>query len=147
VRAIGLVAGIAFGLVLGWARLTDYDVIHKMLLWQEPDVFLLMGSAMATGFVGLRILKRLGARTVVGAQAVSWRLERPSWKHVGGSVVFGIGWSLACACPGPVLAQLGRGQLSGLYTSLGLLGGVQIGGWVLERRRERALSGTSAAVL
>ena len=134
---VGLLAGVAFGFVLGWVRLSDYDVIHKMLLWQEPDVFLLMGSAMATGFIGLRLLRRLGVRTVVGTQPVSWRPERPEWKHVAGSVVFGIGWSLACTCPGPALTQVGRGQLGGLFTSLGLLAGVEVGGRVLEWRARR----------
>jgi hypothetical protein len=148
VRWIGLVAGVAFGFVLGWARLTDYDVIHKMLLWQEPDVFLLMGSAMATGFVGLRVLRRFGARTVAGAQPVNWRVERPEWKHVAGSVAFGIGWSIACTCPGPALAQVGRGQLAGLFTSLGLLVGVDLGGRIIEwRRRRQEPSGAASAVL
>ena len=149
-KAAGLLAGVLFGFVLGWAQLTNYDVIHKMLLWQEPDVFLLMGSAMATGFVGLRLLRRLGVRTVVGGQPVSWRVERPSWKHVGGSIAFGVGWSLACTCPGPALAQLGRGQLSGLFVSLGLLGGVEVGGRFLEwraRRQESASPAGSAAVM
>jgi uncharacterized membrane protein YedE/YeeE len=150
VRAAGLLGGVLFGFVLGWAHLTDYDVIHKMLLWQEPDVFLLMGSAMATGFVGLRLLRRFGVRTVAGAQPVAWRLERPSLTIVLGSAVFGVGWSLACTCPGPALAQVGRGQLSGLFTSLGLMLGVLAGERLLEwwaRRRETAAPSASAAVM
>jgi hypothetical protein len=146
-KFVGLLAGIAFGFVLGWARLTDYDVIHKMLLWQEPDVFLLMGSAMVTGFIGLRLLRHFAARTAVGGQPVDWRVERPSFKHVAGSVLFGIGWSLACTCPGPALAQVGRGQLTGLFTSLGLLGGVEIGGRILAWRRRENAPAASAAVM
>jgi uncharacterized protein len=150
VKAAALFGGVLFGFVLGWAQLSDYDVIHKMLLWQEPDVFLLMGSAMATGFIGLRLLRRFGARTVVGAQPVAWRLERPSLTIVAGSALFGVGWSLACTCPGPALTQIGRGQLTGLFTSVGLLLGVVAGERLLEwraRRREASAPAGSAAVM
>jgi hypothetical protein len=46
-NAIGLLFGVAFAYVLGWARLTDYDVMRNMLLPREPDVFLIMISVAA----------------------------------------------------------------------------------------------------
>ena len=46
-RAAALLFGVGFGFVLGWSRLTEYDVIHEMLLLHEFDVFLMMGAAVA----------------------------------------------------------------------------------------------------
>ncbi|HUH91714.1 MAG TPA: hypothetical protein VL742_01045 [Casimicrobiaceae bacterium] len=56
-NAVGLLFGIGFGFVLGWSRLTDYDVIHDMLLLRSFDVFLIMGAAVATAAVGARLLR------------------------------------------------------------------------------------------
>ncbi|HTK28071.1 MAG TPA: DUF6691 family protein [Vicinamibacterales bacterium] len=110
------VVGAAFGFVLGWARVTDHDVIRNMLLLREPDVFLIMMSAIATAALGVRALRALKARAIVDDSPVNWKVEPPAKRHIGGSVLFGLGWSIAATCPGPVAAQLGRGQFAGLWT-------------------------------
>jgi len=123
---IGLTVGIAFGFLLGWARLTDYDVIRDMLLLRHADVFLLMMSAMLTAAIGVRLLRALNVRSVLDRAPIAWTTQSPRRQHVIGGVVFGIGWSLAGTCPGPVAAQLGRGQIAALFTIIGLLSGIQI---------------------
>jgi uncharacterized membrane protein YedE/YeeE len=132
--------------MLGWARLTDYDVIQNMLLFREPDLFLMMGAAMATAAVGARLLRRLGARSLLGAP-VAWTLTRPSPNHVYGSLLFGVGWGIAGTCPGPVAAQLGRGQASALFTVAGVLAGVALFGYAKARseRGHRAQPGPAVA--
>lgn len=132
-RFVGVVFGALFGFVLGWARLTEYDTIRNMLLLREPDVFLLMGSAIATAAVGVRLLRRIGARAVLDGSPVAWTTERPSREHVLGSALFGLGWSIACTCPGPIAAQIGRGQVVGIFTALGLVGGIALHDALLRR--------------
>ena len=121
-----VLGGIGFGFVLGWARLTDPDVIYNMLRLREPDVFLLMGSAIATGAVGVRLLRRAGARTLIGGEPVSWKTLPVTRDHVVGSMLFGLGWSVACTCPGPIAAMIGRGQWAGLFTAFGLFAGIAL---------------------
>jgi len=118
--------GAAFGFVLGWARLAEPEVIYAMLRFREPDVYLLMGSAIATAAIGSGLLRRGGARTLVGGTPVSWRTFAPTRDHVMGSAVFGLGWSLSCTCPGPVAVQISRGEASGLFTAAGMLIGIAI---------------------
>ena len=89
-KAAGFVVGVGFGFVLGWARLTDYDVIHRMLLLREVDVFLMMGAAMATAAIAARLLRMLGARTVVGGAPVAWSVTSPTRDHIIGSLIFGL---------------------------------------------------------
>jgi uncharacterized protein len=139
-RAVGLLFGLAFGFVLGWARLTDYDVIRNMLLLREPDVFLLMMSAIATAAIGARALRLFNVKTVLDRTPIAWTVEAPRARHVAGSVVFGVGWSVAATCPGPVAAQVGRGQFAGLFTMAGLLVGIAICDRVRGRRRSAARS-------
>ena len=97
----------AFTNYLAWAQLTDPNVIQRMLLLRELDVFLLMGSTMAVAFVGARILRRAGASSLISAERITWSTTRPTRDHVAGSVIFGVGWSVASTCPGPMAAQLG----------------------------------------
>lgn len=132
-----LVAGIAFGFVLAWARLTDYDVIHRMLRLEEYDVFLLMGSTMVIGMLGLRLLRAFGARTFATGERVAWTVSKPTRAVVFGSIVFGIGWSIAGTCPGPAVVQIGRGQLAGLFTGAGIFVGVLLAGWFRASRSTR----------
>ena len=149
IRTVGFVFGVAFGFVLGWARLTDYDVIRDMLLLRHADVFLLMMSAMATAAIGVRVLRSLRVRTVLDQAPIAWTTQSPRRQHIVGGVVFGIGWSIAGTCPGPVAAQLGRGQLASVFTIAGVLMGVlavdrvRVGSGSLVRR---ALSRESATI-
>jgi uncharacterized membrane protein YedE/YeeE len=137
-NAVGLIFGTAFGFVLGWARLTDYDVIHDMLMLREPDVFLIMGSAIATAAVGVRVLRAFRVRSIVDGTPVKWAVDTPRPKHLWGSALFGVGWSVAATCPGPVAAQVGRGQFAGLFTIAGLLAGIVVCDRVRARRRRAA---------
>jgi uncharacterized membrane protein YedE/YeeE len=133
-KAVGFTIGAAFGFIVGWARLTDYDVIRDMLLLRHPDVFLVMMSAMVTAAIGARLLRALHVRSVLDARPIAWTTQPPQRKHVVGSVLFGIGWSLAGTCPGPVAAQLGRGQLAALFTIGGLLTGIFVHDRIRVRR-------------
>jgi uncharacterized membrane protein YedE/YeeE len=133
----GLLFGVVGGFVFAWARLTDPGVIRDMLLLREADVFLLMGSAVAVAAVGVRLLRAIGARALVTGEAIAWSVERPSMRHLVGSVIFGAGWSLSGTCPGPAAAMLGQGRLAGAVVAGGLLAGVALQGALAERRRAR----------
>ena len=71
-------------------------------------------------------------------EPIAWTLERPQSRHVVGSMVFGVGWSLAGTCPGPVAVMIGQGRLTGLVVVAGLLAGVSLQGGLAKRRAGRA---------
>jgi len=133
-KVVALLFGMAFGFVLSWAQVSDPMVIRKMLLLQEPDVFLLMGSAIAVAALGLWILKRVNALALVTRERVAWTLAKPARRHVVGSVVFGTGWALAGTCPGPMAAMIGQGRLGGLFVAIGVLAGAALQGMAARRR-------------
>lgn len=123
---LALLFGTAFGFVLAWARVTDPAVIGRMLLLQEADVFLLMGTAIAVAAIGVRLLRRSGARAMVTGEPVAWTMLSPSRRHVAGSAIFGLGWSLAGTCPGPMAAMIGEGRLGGLFVAAGVIAGIAL---------------------
>ena len=71
---------------------------------------------------------------------------RPTRQHLAGSLPFGIGWAFSGTCPGPVAAQLGRGQLVALFTVAGIFAGVAVFGY-LKRRRDSAAASPAKAEL
>jgi uncharacterized protein len=125
-KAIGVLGGVVFGFTLAWAHLTDPHVIRDMLLLNEPHVFLIMGSAVAIAAIGARVLKLSSARCLVTGEPVDWSVEQPRTRHVAGSMLFAVGWTVAGTCPGPVAAMIGEGRLAGLPVAVGLLAGVAV---------------------
>jgi uncharacterized protein len=118
--------GVVFGVLLSWSQLTNPNVIRNALQLEDPYMYLLMASGVAVGFVGVRLLRRFRARAVLTGEPVSWSTVRPERRHVVGSVLFGLGWAISDACPGPIVAQVGQGFGWALVTAAGVVGGVLI---------------------
>lgn len=123
-KAVGLAFGTLFGIWLSWVGFTQYDVIMDALLLRDWYLWATFFSAVATGFVCLRILRAAKTKTIVGGADIAWPTQKLSRDHVVGSVIFGIGWGIAGTCPGPVVAQLGRGQWAGIFTGAGIFIGI-----------------------
>ena len=126
IRAAAATIGVVFGFTLAWSGLSDPDVIRRGLLFEEAYLFLLFFAAMATATAGVRLLRLLGARALVTREHVTWETSRPARRHVVGSAVFGVGWAIAAACPGPIAAQLGQGVVWSLATIAGVAIGIKI---------------------
>jgi uncharacterized membrane protein YedE/YeeE len=123
-RVAGLVIGSVFGVALSWTGMASPEVIRGALLFEDPYLFLMFGSAVATAFVGLRVLRALRARALLTGDEVEWSVDKPRRRNVSGSVLFGVGWALSGACPGPVATQLGQGVAWSLFTIAGIVIGI-----------------------
>lgn len=125
-RAAALLFGTAFGFWLAWTHMTDFDQIVGALLFHRAYLWLMFATGVATTVVGLRVLRWTGTSTLVGREPIRWPTVLPQRRHVVGSALFGGGWALAGACPGPIAAQLGLGRLSSLLTLVGLFAGISL---------------------
>lgn len=125
-RAVAAVFGAGFGFVLAWAQLTDPERIRQMLLLEDAHYYLMMATAFAVGTLGTRLLRARRARTLVTGEPVSVETSPVERRHVTGSVLFGLGWAVTNACPGPIAAQLGQGLWWGLLTLAGFLAGARL---------------------
>ena len=132
-RLAGLLVGVVFGVVLCWSGMSDPDVIRGALLFEQSYLFLFFASAVLVATVGTRLIR--GRRSLLTRERIDWRSTPVERRHIAGSVLFGTGWALADACPGPIATQLGQGIVWSLFT----LAGVVVGIWVFLRRRPAAI--------
>lgn len=121
-RLAALALGLVVGFTFAWARMTDPATFRAMLSLESPRIYLLMGAAVAVAFVGARLLR--GRRALLTGEPIGWHLARPTRNHVLGSVLFGIGWGISEACPGPTAAQLGAGRVLAVAVAAGVVVGV-----------------------
>jgi uncharacterized membrane protein YedE/YeeE len=133
VRLAGLLVGLVFGVVLSWSGMSDPDVIRGALLFEESYLFLFFASAVLVATVGVRLLR--GRRSLLTRERIDWRSTPVQRRHIAGSVLFGTGWALADACPGPIATQLGQGVVWSLFTLAGVVAGI----WVFLRRQPSAI--------
>lgn len=135
--AVGLIFGI--GLII--AGMTDPSKIIGFLNlagpW-DPSLALVMGGAVAVGFLAFAFARRRTRAFLGGAMHLptARRIDR---RLVLGSVVFGIGWGLAGYCPGPAVVSVGMGQDKAIVFVLAMLAGMGIYE-LIERFRERRAS-------
>lgn len=132
---IGL--GALFGFFLSRAGATTYDFYPKLFLFRDLQLLWVIVTAAGVGFVGNQIYKALKAKTLISRQVASY--TRKPWKKglVPGSLIFGLGWGLAGACPGTALAMLGEGKLGTLFTILGFFIGTYVHGYILNKKMKR----------
>jgi uncharacterized membrane protein YedE/YeeE len=120
----GALIGIVFGVTLSWSGMTSPVVIREALLFQQSYLFLFMASAVGTAAAGLWLLRQRERRALLVPATLSWARERIERRHIVGSVIFGVGWGLADACPGPIATQVGQGIAWGAITLAGVTVGV-----------------------
>ena len=138
----GGLIGVVFGATLSWSGMTSPEVIRHALLFQQSYLFLFFASAVATATLGLWLLKRRERHALLVNAKLSWPRDRIERRHIVGSLIFGLGWGIADACPGPIATQVGQGIGWGVIT----LAGVTVGVYAFLRRGSRETEPEAAPV-
>ena len=121
---VALVLGVPFGFMLAWSGMADPDVIRGALLLEDWYLYKMFAAAVAVGALGSFALRRLSARSLLDGEPIRLDSGPPERRHVSGSVVFGLGWAVTAACPGPVAAQAASGLWWSAFTILGIALGI-----------------------
>jgi uncharacterized membrane protein YedE/YeeE len=125
-RIAGAIVGVIFGLTLCWSGMSDPAVIREALLFGDGYLYLMFASALVVAVGGQRLLRRAQPRALLTDEPLTCPRERPGRRHIVGSVVFGLGWGIADACPGPIATQVGQGIPWALFTMAGVVAGVYL---------------------
>jgi len=127
-----LFAGLLFGIVLVKSEVISWFRIQEMFRLQSFHMYGIIGSAIIVGMISVMIIKRFNIKTLTG-DAVVIPDKKFNWGNVYGGLIFGLGWAITGACPGPLFAQIGSGFL---VTSVTLLSAI-LGTWVYGLLREK----------
>ena len=119
-----LALGAVFGFVLSRSGAADYDFIQGMFLFERFQLYGIIGTAVVLSAPGLWLIQRRG-RTALGHRiAVDVKpLHRGT---ILGGLLFGVGWSMAGMCPGPILVNIGEGKIYALAALAGALAGAAL---------------------
>jgi uncharacterized membrane protein YedE/YeeE len=129
--ALYLALGVVFGFILSRSGAADYNYIQAMFLFEDVQLYGIMATAIVVTAPGVWLIKRRG-RTLFGRR-VEIELKALHRGNIGGGVLFGIGWSLAGMCPGPILVNIGEGKVYAIATLLGALTGAGAFGAMYQR--------------
>jgi uncharacterized membrane protein YedE/YeeE len=117
-----LIVGIFFGIVFVKAEIVSWFRIQEMFRLDSFHMYGVIGSAVLVGLVSLQIIKRFNIKTVSGEE-VSIPPKTFNKGQVYGGFLFGLGWAITGACPGPLFAQIGSGFLVVIVTLLSAIAG------------------------
>ena len=126
---IGL--GTVFGFALSRSGAADYNFIQGMFLFEEFQLYGIIGTAVVLTAPSLWLLQRYGERLTGRPIAI---MRKPLHRgNVAGGLLFGVGWSITGMCPGPILVNIGEGKVYAIAALAGALVGAAAFGTLYPR--------------
>lgn len=127
-----LIVGILFGIVFVKSEVVSWFRIQEMFRLQSFHMFGIIGSAVAVGIISIFLIKKFNIKTIYG-EPIEISPKEFNKGQIYGGLVFGFGWAITGACPGPLFAQIGTGATVIVVTLLSAI----VGTWVYGLLRER----------
>jgi uncharacterized protein len=126
-----LLLGIAFGVVLTRSEVVSWFRIQEMFRFQSFRMYGIIGSAVATAALSVAIIQWAGLRSASGEKiSIPRKSLGTGIQYALGGTIFGVGWALTGACPGPLFALIGDGVPVMLVAVLSALLGTWAYGWM-----------------
>lgn len=127
-----LIVGIAFGIVFVKAEIISWFRIQEMFRFQSFHMYGIIGSAIAVGVISVWLIRKFNIKTIYGEEIM---IHKKSFSkgQVYGGLLFGLGWAITGACPGPLFAQIGAGATVISVTLLSAIAGTWFYGYIREK--------------
>lgn len=120
-----LLVGILFGIVFVKAEIISWFRIQEMFRLQSFHMYGVIGSAVLTGMISVWLIKNFKIKTLDG-EPITIAPKKFNKGQIYGGLIFGSGWAITGACPGPLFAQIGTGAFAVIITLLSAI----LGTWV-----------------
>ena len=127
-----LLVGLAFGIVFVKAEIISWFRIQEMFRLQSFHMYGVIGGAVVTGMISVWLIKKFNIKTIYG-EVIEFHPKTFNKGQVYGGLLFGLGWAITGACPGPLFAQIGTGATVIAVTLLSAIGGTWVYGYFRER--------------
>jgi len=126
-----LVAGILFGIILVKSEVISWFRIQEMFRLQSFHMYGVIGSAVVVGIISVWVIKKFKVKTIYG-EPIEFIPKKFHKGNIYGGLLFGFGWAITGACPGPLFAQIGTGITVTIVTLLSAV----VGTWVYGKFRD-----------
>jgi uncharacterized protein len=118
-----ILTGVVFGIIMTKSEAVSWYRIQEMFRFRSFRMYGIIGSAVITGIFLVAFIKTYRFRDLKG-QPIEFHAKDKRWKrYLAGGSIFGIGWALTGACPGPIFVLLGQGYLVMIMVIAGALAG------------------------
>ncbi|HEU4858178.1 MAG TPA: DUF6691 family protein [Chitinophagaceae bacterium] len=126
------IAGILFGIILVKSEVISWFRIQEMFRLQSFHMYGVIGSAIMVGIISVFIIKKFKIRSIDG-EAIRLDPKKFNKGQIYGGLLFGFGWALTGACPGPLFAQIGTGATVIIVTLFSAIAGTWVYGYAREK--------------
>jgi uncharacterized protein len=127
-----LVVGVGFGIVFVKAEIISWFRIQEMFRLQSFHMYGVIGSAVVVGIISVWLIKKFKVKTIYGEQ-IEFHPKTFNKGQVYGGLLFGLGWAITGACPGPLFATIGTGATVIAVTLLSAIAGTWVYGYFREK--------------
>jgi uncharacterized membrane protein YedE/YeeE len=127
-----LIVGILFGIIFVKSEVISWFRIQEMFRFQSFHMYGIIGSAIVVGVISVFLIKKFNIKTIYG-EAIKINPKEFNKGQIYGGLIFGFGWAMTGACPGPLFAQIGTGSLVIIVTILSAIAGTWVYGYFRER--------------
>lgn len=127
-----LAVGIVFGVVFVKAEIISWFRIQEMFRLQSFHMYGVIGTAVVVGAISVFLIKKFKVKTIHGEE-ITFTDKKFNKGQIYGGLIFGLGWAVTGACPGPLFAQLGTGVLAISVVILSSIAGT----WVYGKFRDK----------
>lgn len=127
-----LITGILFGIILVKAEIISWFRIQEMFRLQSFHMYGVIGSAVIVGIISVFIIKKFNIKTIDG-EKIEFNPKSFNKGQIFGGLLFGLGWAITGACPGPIFAQIGTGASVVIVTLLSAISGTWTYGYFRDK--------------
>jgi uncharacterized protein len=127
-----LLVGLIFGIIFVKAEIISWFRIQEMFRLQSFHMYGVIGSAVVVGMIAVWLIKKFSIKTING-EPIEFHPKKFSKGQVYGGLLFGLGWAITGACPGPLYAQIGTGTTVIIVTLLSAVAGTWVYGYLREK--------------
>jgi len=127
-----LVVGVIFGVVFVKSEVVSWFRIQEMFRLQSFHMYGVIGSAVVVGMISVWLIKKFKIKTIYG-ETIEFHPKTFNKGQIYGGLLFGLGWAITGACPGPLFAQIGTGATVIVVTLLSAIAGTWVYGLLRDK--------------
>lgn len=128
-----ILTGVFFGIVMAKSEAISWYRIQEMFRFQSFHMYGIIGTAVVIGAIVVFLIKKFKTKDL-NHEPITFQDKDKSWKkYLIGGTIFGLGWALTGACPGPIFVNIGYGYLGMVIVAFGAVAGTYLYGVIKDK--------------